>query len=958
VNIRYLPLGSVVGTEDNPAEPLHVEANVKVQVATPATPVDAAGDPVDAGGGWIQGLDTQVGTAVALTAIGAVTAYALLSWDQPHRWTLLMMVTVALPLSQVKPKVAPFGSVAHAEAVTIASSIAFVAMVAAGCALDGGAGSPLCVLFFISVAYATLAYPLGAAIGVVALAMICFLGLAVVEGEALASAIVTAIALGCTGAIGRRSTQREARRRADLAARGESLRRSEQRFRAGFDDTPVGTAMIGPDGRFLEVNGALCRLLGRPQEWLLAHTRWDVTHPDDAVGVQTTTADTVNRGQRENRYIRADGNVLHVLVAEAALRGADGSINDLYLHVVDITALREVTQLALRQTRQQTALAAISQAALAGGPNSTTFETCVEVMHDTLDVEFAEVIEVLPDGGTHRRAVRDDDGGDAAESANAAASLRDYTMWLRRPVVMSAAALEGRFPADGLLRRGIVGALSVPVPLPVGVPWGVLVAGSHRPGHFADEDIDFMLALAAVLAAALARQEAETRLRRASLRDVLTGLPNRDLLLDQLQHALSQRRPTIAPPAVMFLDIENLKAVDEAFGQEIGNRLLRAVATRLGETLGPRDTLARFDGDTFVLLCDGFERPELANAQTDRILAAFAQPFVVDDGGRETVEYRAKVTIGVGIASGDRDQDSNTLLRDAETAHRRAKESRSPVEFFDEVSRARVLHRMRTTAALHQAIEAHQLRPAYQPIVSLRDGTIRKAEALLRWHDPQRGTILPGDFIPVAEESELILAIGDQLVGDVCDQLARWDASPDPRMQGLQVAVNFSARQLVEPALPEKVLAALESRGLAPSRIVCEITETALIEDPERAVKTVEALSSAGIEISLDDFCTGYSALVHLKRFPLSTIKVDRTFTAGLPTEVTDTAIVGGLIDMAKAMGLEIVAEGVETHTQLDALRHLDAHFGQGWRFAPALKPEQLEAFICENNGRVDLDAA
>jgi diguanylate cyclase (GGDEF)-like protein/PAS domain S-box-containing protein len=929
--------------------------------AIPAAPAVTPAPEGDGRGGWIQELDVQVGMWIALAAILGNVLYVLMTWDRPHRLALLVLLGACAPAAFVKPNIRLGGSVARAEAATIASSVVFVAVITAGCALDGGAASPLRVFFFISVAYATLAYPFTAAIGIVTSAIACYLGLTVAGGGALAPSVSTALAIGCVGAVGLRTTRREKRRRQELDARGESLRRSEQRFRAGFERTPVGTAMVTADGRFIEVNDALCRLLGRERSWLLAHSRSDLQNPGEPESGRIATlpamAGALDYRQHERRYSRPDGVAVHALVGESAMRNPDGSLDGLYVHMVDITAVHRATELALRRTRQQTALVDISQMALESGPDAAFFTACVETMKEMLDVSFAEVTERLPNGRLHPRAGHGWSGADRA-LANSTATFGDYTLRLGRPVVVAATAIELRFDARSLLHSGAASGLCVPVPAPDGRAWGVLTVASGRAERFQVEDVDFMIALAGVLANGLGRQLAESRLHHASLHDALTGLPNRSLLLDRLEHSLRRRQRDAPSLAIMCLDLDDFKMVNEAFGHTLGDKLLRRVAERLERRLGPKDTLARLGGDDFVLLCDGLAGPEQAQARADHLLESFAKPFVLTDEDGEEIEYQTSASVGVAIAGNELSQDPQALLRDADTALYRAKADHSRIEFFDELSRTRVLHRIGITRDLRQALTDHQLQAAYQPIVSLADGSIRKAEALLRWTHPRRGKVSPADFIPIAEESDLILAIGKLVLGDVCKQVVRWDATPDPGLQGLQVAVNLSARQLLDPTLPEHILATLDGHGLARNRIVCEITETALMDDPARATETVNELAAAGVEISLDDFCTGYSALVHLRRFPLDTIKIDQVFTAGIPASVADSAIVRGLIEMAKAMDVTTVAEGIENGDQLKLLRELGCPLGQGSMLSSALAPDQFADFIRRGNGRVDLDLA
>lgn len=270
-----------------------------------------------------------------------------------------------------------------------------------------------------------------------------------------------------------------------------------------------------------------------------------------------------------------------------------------------------------------------------------------------------------------------------------------------------------------------------------------------------------------------------------------------------------------------------------------------------------------------------------------------------------------------------------------------------PTDLCEQVSHSRLTQGMRMGRDLQHALQRGELHVAYQPIVGIGDGTIRHVEALLRWRHPVHGAISPADFIPVAEQSGLICPIGEWVLDQVARQLRRWDSADDPRLHGICAAVNFSGRQLIEPDLHRTVIDVLATHGVPASRVGCEITETALIDDPALARANVAALADAGLPISLDDFCTGYSALAHLRSFPLTGIKLDRTFVARIATEPMDRAIVRGLVELAGAIGLTTVAEGVEDHAQLEILGELGCGLAQGFLFAPALAPEQLEQLVC-----------
>ncbi|HVW16746.1 MAG TPA: EAL domain-containing protein, partial [Solirubrobacteraceae bacterium] len=708
------------------------------------------------------------------------------------------------------------------------------------------------------------------------------------------------------------------------------------------------------------VNDALCRMLGRPREWLRSHTFSDVTHADDLAREASVTRGlregAFDHTQYEKRYLHADGHVVHALVSKSVVRGEDGDVHHFHLQAVDVTEQRDEAQRSRRRARQQAAVAAIGQRALDGAPLPELFDECVVAIQDTLRVPLAGVSELMPGGALVMRAARGY-AADRKTASDPATSQSGLSLALGAPVIMDDSETETRFEPVFAREDGARSGITVPIPAPGGTYFGLLLAHSDRPRFFEADDLSFLQALANVLAGALGREAAEGALRHQSLHDALTGLPNRVLLLDRLGHALERAQRTDEALAIMFLDVDHFKTVNDAFGHDAGDELLRALTPRLHEALRSGDTLARFGGDEFVVLCEGLEDGDSAMALAERLLGVFAEPFVLGEAGGHRSEHHLSASIGVALAGPEHCGDPAALIRDADIAMYRAKQVRGRVELFDQSSRTRLVERVRTAGELRRAIDGDELAIVYQPQVDLIDGSVSGLEALLRWRHPERGLVTPADFIPVAEESGLIVPMGEWILDAVLDQLAVWDAEGDPLLAGMRCGVNLSARQLVERWLPEQVSAALERHAVEPSRLVCEITETALIGDPARAAENVEALVACGVSVALDDFCTGYSALEHLKRFSLAEIKLDRTFVADLATSAVDMAVVRGLVEMAGAMDLTTVAEGVETPDQLARLRELGCDRAQGYLFSAGLGAGELAELLRElPRGRFDLE--
>ncbi|MCZ7525310.1 MAG: EAL domain-containing protein [Acidimicrobiia bacterium] len=426
------------------------------------------------------------------------------------------------------------------------------------------------------------------------------------------------------------------------------------------------------------------------------------------------------------------------------------------------------------------------------------------------------------------------------------------------------------------------------------------------------------------------RKEAETLLVHRSLHDGLTGLPNRILLADRLEHALARTRRIGGQVAVLFCDLDRFKNVNDSFGHDAGDEMLVAVAERFRSIARPGDTVARIGGDEFVVICEGIDGPDAAHAIAKRLHEALEAPIEVNGS-------LVHVSMSVGINLAGAPADPGALLRDADAAMYLAKErGRGRSEEFSEALRDRAVKRLRVERELRHAIEFGDLVAYYQPIVAIHDRRAVGAEALLRWRHPDRGTLTPVAFLDIAEESGLIVPMGRVVLERACDEIRR-------RIElgvAATISVNVSATQLAQPDFVRTVSSVLERSGVPPSRLQLEITESVLFEGGSSALKQLFELKSLGLRLGLDDFGTGYSSLTYLKRFPIDFVKIDRGFVAGLDEEGDDAAIVRAIVQLAEALGLAVVAEGVETEAQAEQLRIIGCRFAQGFLFgrpAPAL---------------------
>ncbi len=436
-------------------------------------------------------------------------------------------------------------------------------------------------------------------------------------------------------------------------------------------------------------------------------------------------------------------------------------------------------------------------------------------------------------------------------------------------------------------------------------------------------------------------RESEARLLHDAFHDALTGLPNRALLLDRIGRALERARRHIDYRfALLFLDFDGFRVINDSLGHTLGDAVLIENARRLQLGLRGIDTLARLGGDEFVALVDDVDDEAAAIAVAERLQTALALPF---DGQGQRLYTTASIGIVLSSAFYETAQD---LLRDAEVTMYHAKAlGRSRYAVFNAGMRARAIARLVLENELRQALERGELTLHYQPILDLRTDRITGFEALVRWRHPYRGLVPPGEFIPVAEETGSIVPIGHWVLREAAAQLARWRQNTE-NAQGLTMSVNLSARQLREKDLASQVGLALMQAGLEPEALKVEITETALVDDAEQALITLEALRALGVQVQIDDFGTGYSSLSYLQRFPVDTLKIDRSFVGRISAGDDSVEIVRSIVNLAHGLGLTVIAEGVETQEQLNFIKALACELGQGYLISKPLEAERAFEYI------------
>jgi diguanylate cyclase (GGDEF)-like protein len=433
------------------------------------------------------------------------------------------------------------------------------------------------------------------------------------------------------------------------------------------------------------------------------------------------------------------------------------------------------------------------------------------------------------------------------------------------------------------------------------------------------------------------------QLEHQALHDPLTGLPNRLLLSDRLAQALARARRRKESMAMLFMDLDNFKVVNDSLGHEVGDGLLKAVARRLRTQLRPEDTIARLGGDEFAVLLEGVASLSDATEVAERIAQILRAPFPLLEGQEKVVTSSMGISLSTPEAPSGEDVQENMLLRNADTAMYRAKvNGKARYEVFDKSMHSQALERLKLESDLRRALEKGELRLYYQPKVRLKTGEVFAMEALVRWEHPEQGLILPSQIIPLAEETGLILPLGQWVLRESCRQTRRWhDQFPD--ISPLGVCVNLSAKEFEHHDLVEDVARNLHETELDPSTLTVEITESILMEDVPRTVAVLEEVKSLGVKLGVDDFGTGYSALSYLKRFPIDCLKIDRSIIEGLGQDSTDEAVVTAAIVLAHAFGAQVTAEGIMTSEQLGRLRALGCDAGQGFYFC---EPRLSEAAI------------
>jgi diguanylate cyclase (GGDEF)-like protein len=488
--------------------------------------------------------------------------------------------------------------------------------------------------------------------------------------------------------------------------------------------------------------------------------------------------------------------------------------------------------------------------------------------------------------------------------------------------------------------RRLQTAMAAPVYENGAVVGSLLVSTYQQDRHYSRADQEMLQTIAQHASIALTDSKTVNTMAHQALHDALTGLPNRLLFGDRLSHALERAERSGSEVAVLFLDLDRFKTVNDSLGHAAGDDLLCTVAERVATCMRSADTAARLGGDEFAVLLEDLTSSTEAVRVAERIVEALRAPIAV--AGREIF-----VSTSIGIATGAGD-----LLRQADVAMYRAKaEGKGRFAIYEAGMQAEVLERLDIEGALQRAVERGELELHYQPIIALATGTMAGVEALLRWNHPERGLVMPLSFVPLAEETGLIVGIGRFVIREACRQAAAWRAAGAPA--GLSVNVNLSGRQLEDPGLLDTVAGALRETGLDPGSLVLEITETVLMQDTEATIERLRALRALGVRLAVDDFGTGYSSLRYLNRFPVDVLKMAKPFVDGLGAGAEHSALARAIVDLGANLGMHIVAEGIERPEQLDALRALGCGYGQGYHFSRPLAAGELTPQVLGEGPRI-----
>jgi diguanylate cyclase (GGDEF)-like protein/PAS domain S-box-containing protein len=716
-----------------------------------------------------------------------------------------------------------------------------------------------------------------------------------------------------------------------------------QRFRTALDSAADMVFLFDvASGRLLDFNETACAYLGYTREELLGLTGQDVRVGATRESLRAETTAMIRAGGQRNtvitEYRRKDGSTFPVESHRSLIDTPQGRV--VLINARDLSERMRAEKRRAAQARYQKKISRLGRAALSKRDPAALIGRAVQSVLEGLGggaVAYFERGEDPREMLLRRAAgveVPGEPSGNPMVLRIDAASPLAAALERAEPVLLADPAQR----VPGLAWLGRYRSLAAaPVPAEGG-PRGLICALAEAPGAFGPEETRFLAAAASMVSAALHRLDSEARLAYLAQFDPLTGLPNRTLLADRFGLLVMQARRRGASLGVLFIDLDDFKMVNDTQGHAAGDELLKETARRLQAAVRDGDTVARISGDEFAVIVSDLARADDAALVAQKILERLAAPFHIQ--GQEAV-----VTASIGIATFPADGDNaEALLGAADAAMYRAKQAgRNAFQFFTADINLRTRARALLGTELRRALERREFTLHYQPKIDLATGRPCGAEALLRWQHPERGPVAPAEFIPVLEETGLIVPVGEWVLRKACEDLKAWQQAGMPAMP---VAVNLSARQFRQHDLDERIRSIVTEARIDPALVELEITESQLMHDPDHAVRVLERLGDFGLRIAIDDFGTGYSSLSYLTRFPLASLKIDRSFVADVLNDQADATIVRTIVDMAHTLGFTVIAEGVELDSQAAFLRKLGCEQAQGFLFARPMPAPDFTALI------------
>lgn len=679
-----------------------------------------------------------------------------------------------------------------------------------------------------------------------------------------------------------------------VAERTRALTKSEKHFRVLFEQAAVGVAQIDSmTGRFVRVNQKYTHIIGYTVAEMLALNFHSITYPDDLAedlaNMERLKSGEIHEFEMEKRLLHKNGRVIWVKLTVSPM-WSPGTTPDYYIAVVQDTTEHKQTEIMMHERlKKSRCLYAIRRDMEFALPIS---EFCLKIItHLRKAMQFPEIVAAV---------IELDDRKFTTENYN-----QNLTHSLQTQIKING-------ERHGWLR----------------------VTYSEGQPFLLPEEQDLIDTIADDLGRWLEHRQAEQRIVKMATHDVLTGLPNRLLLQDRIAQAMAHDRRRQEQAAVLFIDLDHFKIINDSLGHDVGDLLLQEVAARLTATVRNEDTVARQGGDEFIVLLPNITNVQNAEAVAQKILDELIQPFHIHEK-----ELHIGTSIGIALFPED-GKDVDTLLKNSDIAMYHAKENgRNNYQFFAQEMNQIVAERHTLSTSLRHALERDQLLLHFQPVIDIPGNKLASLEVLLRWQHPQQGLISPIRFIPLAEENGMIVPIGEWVLRQSCLQIKAWQE------QGYDVpklAVNISARQLRQNTLVAKIVQILNETGVEANCLVLEITESMLVENIEATIKTFNQLSVLGFEISIDDFGTGYSSLSYLKRYPINTLKIDQSFVRDVATDPNNAAIIGAIIAMAHSLKMKVLAEGVETEEQITFLTRQGCSLFQGFYFSQPLPATEV----------------